>query len=81
LLQKPSIDEGRRKLSRGNAVHAGQHRAENDVGSSDQQGEIETMMLEDMMMLLFGISLTVFVLTRLNSGLSRADRRRLTSAD
>lgn len=36
-------------------------------------------MLENMMMLLFGISLTVFVLTRLNSGLSRADRRRLTS--
>lgn len=34
---------------------------------------------EEMLMLGFGVALAVFVLTRLNSGLNRAERERLTS--
>ena len=38
-------------------------------------------MLELFLMAGFGVALVVYVLTRLNSGLSQAERKRLTSTD
>lgn len=40
-----------------------------------------TGIIETFAMVAFGVALAVFVMTRLNSGLSRAERKRLTSTD
>jgi hypothetical protein len=37
------------------------------------------MTIEEILALAFGVALAVFVITRLNSGLSRRERERLTS--
>jgi len=36
-------------------------------------------LIESLLVFGFGVALVVFVLTRLNSGLSRAERKKLTS--
>lgn len=37
------------------------------------------MAIEDILMLGFGVALAIFVVTRLNSGLSRSERKDLSS--
>lgn len=37
------------------------------------------MAFEDILMLGFGVALAIFIVTRLNSGLSRTERKDLTS--